>query len=248
MKRREYKRFCIAVSLLCILLLAVAGCTRYERTVVPFKMPTAYPNATAVAGAVVAAEAFADSEKASRAFGFDIMGAGVMPVQIIFDNQGTHPLEVVPSKTFLIDGSDNLWPILDEGLAYDRIAKKTDLGEVVPKAAKPALLGGAAGALIGAAIGIVTGTNVGEAVGKGAAVGAAAGATAGGLSGVNDQEVRRQIGDDLHTRTLEQKPIPAKEIAHGFIFFPAEASGAKELRVGIREIDTNVTHTLILTF
>ncbi len=247
MKHRKYNRCCIA-AVLCVAFLVAAGCTRYERTVVPFKMPTAYPNATAVAGAVVAAEAFADSEKASRAFGFDIMGAGVMPVQVVFDNQGAHPLEVIPSKTFLVDASSNLWPILDEGLAYDRIAKKTDFGEVAPKAAKPALLGGAAGALIGAAIGIVTGTNVGEAAGKGAAVGAAAGATAGGLSGVNDQEVRRQIGDDLHTRTLEQKPIPAKEIAHGFIFFPAEASGAKELRLSIREIDTGVTHTLILPF
>lgn len=245
------QRSCWIIGLTAVLSVALVcafGCTRYERKIVPFKMPTAYPNATAVAGGVVAAETFADPVRAREAFGFDIISAGVLPVQVIFDNQGSHPLEIVPSKTFYIDSADNLWPIIDEGLAYDRIAKKTELSEVVPKAAKPAVLGGAAGAIIGAAIGIVTGTNVGEALGKGAAVGAAAGATAGGLSGVNDQDVRRQIGEDLQSRTLERKPVPPREIAHGFIFFPGEASGAKELRLVIREIDTGIIHTLGLKF
>ncbi len=247
MKRTGHGMIAAAVVLFVAAML-VFGCTRYERKIVPFKMPTAYPNATAVAGAVIGAQAYADPQAAKSAFGFDIIGAGILPVQVVFDNQGTHPLEVVPTKTFFIDQSDNLWPIIDEGLAYDRIAGKTQYSEVAPKALKPGLLGGAAGAVIGAAIGIVTGTNVGEALGKGAAVGAAVGATAGGFSGVNDTDVRRQISEDLQTRTLERKPVSPSEIAHGFIFFPGEAAGAKELRLAVREIDTGTMHNLVLKF
>ena len=165
------------------LTLAVSGCARYERTVVPFKMPDAYTNATEVAGATVAAKTYSRDE-ARTAFGFDIVGSGVLPVQVIFDNRGDHPLQVVTNRTYLVDVKSNLWPILGQELAYDRIEKKTELGEVLPEGAQSGLLAGAAGAVIGAAIGIVTGTNVGEAAGKGAAVGAAAGVTMGGAKGL----------------------------------------------------------------
>jgi hypothetical protein len=232
----------------CAVFIFICGCTRYERKIVPFKMPAAYPNAITAAGALIAAQAYSDQEKANSAFGFDILGTGVLPVQVVFDNQGTHPLEIVPSKTYFIDSEDNLWPIIDERLAYDRISQKTRFSEVAPKVLKPGLLGGAAGAVIGAAIGIVTGTNDGEALGNGAAVGAAVGATAGGISGIDETDVHRQIGEDLHARTLEKRPIPPNEIAHGFIFFPAEAAEAKELRLVIREIDTGTIHNLRLKF
>ena len=153
----------------------LAACTTYERQVVPFKMPSAYPNATSVADATIAAKAFDDKDGAAAAFGFDIRGAGILPVQVIFDNTGSHPLEIVTDKTLLVDEENNLWPILDERMAYDRLSQKTELGRVMPEAAKGGLLAGAAGAVIGAAVGIVTGQNVAAAAGKGAAVGAAAG-------------------------------------------------------------------------
>ncbi|MFH1911948.1 MAG: hypothetical protein ABIK91_08000, partial [Pseudomonadota bacterium] len=155
----------------------LAACASYERKVVPFKMPAAYPNATAVADATIAARAYDNGEEASAAFGFDIRGAGILPVQVIFDNTGNHPLEILTDKTLLVDEENNLWPILDQGLAYDRLSGKTELGKVAPEAAKSGLLAGAAGAVIGAAIGIVTGQNVAVAAGKGAAIGAAAGIT-----------------------------------------------------------------------
>lgn len=241
-------------SLLLILLMVVAltalGCTRYERKVVPFKMPSAFPNAVTAAGADIAARAYEKPADAKSAFGFDIIGAGVLPVQVVFDNRGDHPLEIIADKTYLIDMDDNLWPILDAGLAYDRISKKTEYGEVLPESAKPGLLGGAAGAVIGAAIGIVTGENVAEAAGKGAAVGAAAGMTIGGAKGMaDDGKVQQQIGEDLQTRSLEKKPVPPHDIAHGFIFFPGEAATElKELRLTIRETDTDTLHALILAF
>ena len=167
------------------------------------------------------------SEEAIAAFGFDIRGAGILPVQVIFDNTGNHPLEILSDKTLLVDEENNLWPILDERMAYDRLSKKTELGKVAPEAAKGGLLAGAAGAVIGAAIGIVTGRNVAAAAGKGAAVGAAAGITMGGAKGLSDSDVQYQIQEDLQKRTLERRAVAPHEVAHGFIFFPGEAKEAE---------------------
>ncbi len=227
---------------------ALAACTTYERQVMPFKMPAAYPNVTAVADATIAAKAYDNGEEASGAFGFDIRGAGILPVQVILDNTGSHPLEILSDKTLLLDEENNLWPILDERMAYDRLTKKTELGRVAPEAAKGGLLAGAAGAVIGAAVGIVTGQNVGSAAGKGAAIGAAAGITMGGAKGLSDSDVQYQISEDLRKRTLEKRAVAPHEVAHGFLFFPGEAKRPRELRISIRATDTKRIYPLILRF
>jgi hypothetical protein len=235
------------VAIVAFLIVSVA-CTTYQRQVVPFKMPAAYPNATEVAGASIAAKAYNDSKEAQAAFGFDIRNSGILPIQIIFDNKGDHPLEIVTERTLLVDGENNLWPILDANLAYDRLTKKTELGRVVPEGAKSGLLAGAAGALIGAAIGIVSGHNVGEVAAKGAALGAAAGATMGGARGLSDGEVRSQIHEDLRNRSLERRAIAPHEVAHGFVFFPGEAKKAQEIRLTLRTVDTGQTYNVIMKF
>lgn len=246
MKKRDMGR--IALTVLLCAVFCIGACARYERKVVPFKMPSAYPNATEAAGAVIASKAYNTPEEAEQAFGFDIIDAGVRPVQVIFDNRGPHDLEILSETTFLVDRDDNLWPILDARLAYDRIAKKTKLGEVVPEATTSGLLAGTAGAIIGAAIGIVAGEHVGEAAMRGAAVGAAAGITMGGAGALSDSEVQNAIRDDLQTRSLQRRPIHPKEIAHGFIFFPGESTQAKELRLTVKESDTGTVHSLIMKF
>ncbi|MEA1970939.1 MAG: glycine zipper family protein [Thermodesulfobacteriota bacterium] len=236
------------LTVLLFVLITIAGCARYERKVVPFKMPEAYINATEVAGATIAAKAYT-REEAKVAFGFDMVGSGVLPVQVIFDNRGKHPLEIVAGRTYLVDIQNNLWPVLNQEIAYDRIAKESEFGEILPEGAKSGLLAGAAGAVIGAAIGIVTGTSIGEAAGKGAAIGAAAGLTIGGAKGLEGTKAPHQIGEDLHRRSLEDRPVPPDDISHGFIFFPGEAKEqAKELRLTIREVDTGVAHSLIMKF
>jgi hypothetical protein len=222
------------------------GCASYESQVIPFKMPTAYPNATEVSGAVIAAQAYADKKEAETAFGFDMIGAGIMPVRVIFDNKGTHALDIVPTQTFLVDAEHNLWPILDGRLAYERMQKKTEFGKVLPEGAKYGGLGGIAGGIIGAAIGIVSGQSVAEAAMRGAAVGAAAGATLGGSKGLTDTDVQSRIQSDLENRSLENRSVRAGEIAHGFIFFPGESKKPVELRLQIREADTKKIHSLIL--
>jgi len=216
------------------------SCQSYQTQVVPFKLPSAYPNMINVSGADMAAKVFDDSKDAERTFGFDILGSGVLPVQIIFDNKGQHPIQVVSNQTFLVDVDNNMWPVLDSSLAYERIHSKTKYGPMVSEGTKGAFLAGIAGSAIGAAIGIITGQNVLSSAGKGAAAGAAAGLTIGGAKGLSDEEAQDRIRQDIQTRSLKNKPIQQGEVAHGFIFFPGESKKPKELRLQIKEQDTGI--------
>jgi hypothetical protein len=224
--------------------LFLVGCsTAYKAQPLPFRAPSSYANAARVDGVVVAAQAYADSKKAEEAFGFNIRGAGFLPVEVIFDNEGNRDFKVVPGQTFLEDQEGNLWPILDEKTAYDRATKYAQTNETFKQGAYKGLLGATAGAIIGAAIGIVAGTGVGEMIGKGAAAGAAAGATIGGVQGYTSDEARRTIVSDLNRKSLENKPI-SKGLAYGFLFFPGEAKSAKELRLQLTDTATGKAYVL----
>ena len=242
MKRAPSMMLCLAVGLLLIM---PAGCSStYVAKPMPFKTPSAYPNAVEVADATVAAQAFADSEQAKEAFGFDIRAAGMLPVQIIFDNQGAHPLEINGGQTFLEDAVGNIWPILDRETAYDRATKFTQTQQIFKEGAYHAFLGAAAGAIIGAAVGIVTGENVAVTTGKGAAVGGAAGASLGGAKGYFSDDARQVVINDLKRKTLQSKPVDPRSLSFGFLFFPGEASSAQELRLQLKETDTGQVHLL----
>ncbi len=222
-----------------------AACgTSYKAKPLPFKAPSSYPNAVEVGGATVAAQAYADPQKAEEAFGFNIRGAGMLPVQVIFDNQGPHSLKILPEQTFLEDETGNLWPILEEQMAYDRATKYSQTKQVFKEGAYAGFLGATAGAIIGAAVGIVAGQGLGEAIGKGAAVGAAAGATLGGAKGYASNEAPRAIINDLNRKSLENKAIKPGSLAFGFIFFPGEAPSAKRLRIQLMETDTGKVYSV----
>ncbi|MFH1147118.1 MAG: hypothetical protein V1736_05355 [Pseudomonadota bacterium] len=239
------QRLCLAAA---ALVLALTACTRYETRIVPFKLPEAYQNFQNIEGAKIAAFAYDDPDTAEKAFGFDIRGAGLLPVQVVFDNQSRNSLHVDPTHTYLVDKEGNLWPVMESRLAYERIEKKTEMARIASGAGKQSFLAGAAGAVIGAAIGIVTGENIGEAMGKGAAVGAAAGATIGGAEAYGSHETRHRIIADLEKKSLENKPIGPGQIAHGFVFFPGESKSAKEFRLQLLEVGTGKVHNLILPF
>ena len=234
------------ISLITFTFVFFLSCASYETRIVPFKMPSAYPNATEVADAMIAAQAYDDKKEAKAAFGFDIIGAGILPVRVIFDNKGKQALDIVAAQTFLTDVDHNLWPVLEQKLAYDRIQKKTEFGRIAPEAGKYGGLGGLAGGVIGAAIGIVSGQSVGDAALKGAAVGAAAGITIGGAKGLTDTDVQDKIRSDLEKGSLDNRSVRAGEIANGFIFFPGESKKAVELRLQIREVGTGKIHSLTM--
>jgi hypothetical protein len=240
--RKSIRSVCVGISLIFL-----AACTTtYKAKPLPFKAPSAYPNVKEVAGAALGAKAFADPKEAAEAFGFDILGAGLLPVQVVFDNKGAHPLEINALQTFLEDGQGNLWPILSSEMAYERATKYAQTKKIFKEGAYHGFLGAAAGAVIGAAVGIVSGENVASAAGKGAAVGAAAGATLGGAQEYASNDARRAISDDLQHKSLQNKAVAPDSLAYGFIFFPAEARSAKLLRLQVVESDTGSPHVLRL--
>lgn len=239
----------ISLLFLTLGIVFLSGCsTSYKVKPLPFKSPASLNNVVSVAGAQVAAIAFVDPAQTNEAFGFDILGAGMLPVQVVFDNQGPNSLEINAQQTFLEDEKGNLWPILSKEIAYERATKYAKTQKIFEKGAYHGFLGAAAGSIIGAAIGIVSGENVASAVGKGAAVGAAAGATLGGVAGASSDDARRSIIDDLREKSLQNTAVMPKSLAHGFLFFPGEAKSAKQLRLQLIESDSRMVHVLKLAF
>lgn len=227
-------------------ILLAAGCaSSYKAQPLPFRMPSSYPNAMQIAGVTVGAEAFVDADKAGKMFGFDVRGAGLMPVEVVFDHHGKNPVSINPSQTFLQDDKGNLWPVLQDRFAYERVTKYTQTKKVFSQGAYSGFLGGAAGALVGAAVGVVSGENVARSAGQGAAAGAAAGAVLGGSEGLmTADEARQQVMDDFRDKSLQNKAVQPGNIAYGFIFFPGEATSAKQLRLQLVEKRTGRAYTL----
>lgn len=239
-----------SAPLVTILITAVALCgcgTAYKAQPLPFKVPSAYSNATHVGGATVAAEAYVDPRKATQSFGFDIRDAGMLPVQVVFDNKGGMPLVINPAQTFLVDREGQLWPVLQDRFAYERVTRYTQTKQIFKEGAYGGFLGTMAGALIGAAVGVVTGEDVARKAGEGAAAGAAGGAVLGGMGGAAAaDQAARQVMDDFQDKSLQNKPVAPGDLAYGFIFFPGEAKSAAALRLQLVEKGTTNAHNLEL--
>ncbi|MFO7955986.1 MAG: hypothetical protein R6X33_02680 [Candidatus Brocadiia bacterium] len=229
---------------LVVVLLLVAGCARYERRPISFRMPSEYPNSVELEGAVLAADAWTARAEAKENFGFDIIGARVLPIQVIVNNQSSSELRIVPEQTFLVQSDGTMWGVLSADMARDRIESRTTWGELGPRAGRGAVLGSLGGAIVGTAVGVVTDENIGSALGKGLVVGAAGGAVVGGADALTDEEVGRQVGRDLRDASLQNKAVGTGELGHGILFFPAEAEGGLRLRLRVLQVDSGQTHDL----
>ncbi len=215
--------------------LTILACSTYNNRVQPISIPEYQSNKIEINGAYITAKAYLDREEAEKRFGFDIRGAGILPVQVVIQNNGNHTILIDASQTLLIDEKGNGWPLLSFDQVYERIKDKVDIGETAKGTLKPGFLGAAAGAIVGAAIGILTGENVGKSAGKGAAVGAAGGAIIGGAQAY--ESVEEKVKEDLVNKTLRNRVIAPGELVHGFLFFPGyknEATTAKVLRLALR--------------
>lgn len=230
-----------------VVLLTLVACTSYKSREVPFRLPAAYSNMQVVDGAQVAAQAYADKGAAKEVFGFDIRAAGLLPVQVVFDNAGDHGLSVVPEQTFLVDDEGSLWNLLDRRAAYQRVESSSEYATIAKGAGKGGMLGAAGGALVGAAIGILSGHNVGDAALKGGAIGGAGGAVIGGSQAGTSGEAGRQIARDLANKELENRTVAPGTLGRGFLFFPGEAASASALRLQMKEADSGKLHTVTLS-
>lgn len=234
----------LVVAALALGLVAACG-TAYKATPVAFELPERYPNASQIAGATVGAVAYADRKAAGQAFGFDVIDAGLLPVQVVFDHRGDNPISINPAQTFLENAEGKLWPVLNDRFAYERVTQYAQTNKIFREGAYGAFLGGVAGALVGAAVGVVSGEDVGHAAAKGAATGAAGGGVLGGGAGAaKSDQARREVMDDFNEKSLRNKPVKPGDLAYGFIFFPAEAQTAKSLRLQLIDQTTKKPYTV----
>ncbi len=234
--------------LLFALLLGLFSCTSYKSQYVGFRPAADYPNNVVAGGVTIGAEAYADRTEAKEAFGFDVKKAGLLPVQVVMDNRSGDQVLIVLDQTFLVDDNNRYWNLISNRAAVERVTKATQSGEILGGAAKGAGWGAATGAVLGAAFGVLSGENVADAAGKGAVIGGAGGAVFGGAQKGTDPKQPRTIADDLRDKGLEGKTIPDQSLANGFLFFPAEAQSARELRLQMREIQSGYLYTLSLPF
>jgi hypothetical protein len=236
------------ITLLVPMFFLLVACTTYKTQYSGFKHAEEYHNSVVIAGVTIGAEAFADQAGAREAFGFDIKKAGLLPVQVVMDNKGGSDFEVVGSQTFLVDNKNLYWNLIPNRTAVRRIAKATESGAILAGAGKGAVWGTASGAVLGAAYGVVDGRNIAETTGKGAVAGAAGGAVYGGRQGGREAGRKRIIADDVRDKGLEGKIIPNQGMANGFLFFPAEAQSAREIRLQLRDRRSGKTHITTLPF
>jgi hypothetical protein len=237
----------IGCSLILLFVLGF-GCAAYEYRAVPIKNANSYSDYATVLGATVAARVWTDPAEANQDFGFDILGAGLIPVEIVVDNEGVQTLEVNTDQTWVEDSAGDLWEVLPAKVVYDRVNQYVYMGRVGSEAARSGALGTAAGAILGAAIGIISEGDVGRSVLKGAAVGAATGAVIGGANAMADQEAQLRIADDLRSQNLKDKPFPPDTLSHGFLFFPGEIQEPVLIRLQLREVNTQQRQTIELRF
>ncbi|MCF8030535.1 MAG: hypothetical protein K9K39_06535 [Desulfohalobiaceae bacterium] len=243
--RTSFCYFAIVIPLLLSIAFLVS-CTPYKSQQVSFRPPGDYENVHFIAGAKVAAESYADEDKARESFGFNIRKAGLLPVQVVINNTGEDTLQVVPGQTFLIDEEGNYWNLLDKKEAYTRLQKSDEYSRLAKGSGKGAVLGGVGGAIVGSAIGILTGQNIGETAGKGAAVGGAGGAVIGGAQTYEDKEPERRIARDLEEKDLENKQVEPGILGRGFLFFPGEAPSASRLRLQLQDVESGKLHNMVL--
>jgi hypothetical protein len=236
-----------SISLIFLSLFLITSCSTYKPQATPFRLPQAYANAQNLNGLNVAAFSWQNEEEAKAAFGFNVIKAGLLPVQVVFDNQTLQTYQINSSQTFLVNDRQELFPVLDNQSAYDRVQRSTGFQEAAKGLAKGALWGSAAGAVIGAAIGVAAGRSAGDYAMRGAVTGAAAGAVLGVGQGSGGSEATRQISDDLANRSLKNNPIKSQEISQGIIFFPAEAGPPAQLRLQLREKDTDKVVNLVFS-
>lgn len=226
-----------AKSIFCVVLCILFGCATYEQTVQPIRIPELQTNKVEVDGISLVCEVLLEKDEASKRFGFDVRGAGIVPVILTIENKGKVSAIIVTDQTFLVDKDGNGWPILSSEEVYKRITSYTEIGETFKGTAKPAFLGAIAGAVIGAAVAIVSDKNVGESAGKGATIGAATGAVLGGLGA--HSSFGEKIRDDIMNKRLTNRPIQPGELVYGVLFFPGKEGEAKSFNYIRLVIESN---------
>jgi hypothetical protein len=222
------------------LLTAFPACTTYQDRITPVPLPSFQGDYVNVQDALVSAQAYAEPDTAKQTFGFDIRGAGLLPVCFVIDNRGMNIVKVNPRQTFLIDRQGLAWPLLTSEQAQNRVASTVERGEMMKNAGVAALWGGATGLVSGFAMSLLLDGSLNAAahakLSDPTVLGAGIGAFFGGRQ--DNQDLSNTIRKNLIGQSMRNQRVQPGELAHGYLFFPGkqEAQSAVTLRLGL-EID-----------
>ncbi|MDR2349574.1 MAG: hypothetical protein LBF41_02960 [Deltaproteobacteria bacterium] len=226
-------RFPVLAGALVLAAFALVSCGhRYEFRAIPVRDMNDYPGRASLGDVRVGAESFYDSKRLTELFGFDLKAAGVVPVQLLVQNDGSTPVTVGEGST-LRDRAGQVWEVLPSSVVYRRIDDYTSGALSGEEGAKRTALWGLAGGIIGAAAGVVSGGNVAESAGKGAAVGAAAGAASSVMGMGTTEDTSADVNRDFSGRSIDHATVEPGAEAHGFLYFPAEIKEPRSLNLKI---------------
>jgi hypothetical protein len=219
-----------ALSALAVLVLA---CTAYLDR--PPPLPDLAGARLDLDGVLAAAEAYAEPRRAETAFGFDLRGAGLLPVRIALDHRGgSGVLRVAPAETFLIDGQGLAWPLLTGDQALDRVADRLPAGSA---AGGPGAFG-PGGRVTGFAAALLRVEAGGWPVADRAVLVATAAEEWGvptAPPGEPALSLEERVRRDLAGRRLALQELRPGETGRGWLFFPDldEIQGAVSLRLAL---------------
>lgn len=211
----------------------LASCSRYSNRVSPVPLPALESDHVNVEGVLLVARSYVNEDIAEEAFGFDIRGAGLLPIKVVIENQSSESVQLLGKQTFLLDKKGQAWPLLTATQANTRISSQIQVLETALGTGTSTVLMGAAGAIAGLAIGVLTGDNLGEAAMKGAVLGGASGVIYGAAS--QNSKAGQNIAYDVSKKSFNNQPISAGALAHGYLFFPGldEAQSTQILRLSL---------------
>jgi len=169
------------------------------------------------AGLSIGADVLSDPERSKQYFGVDLNKAEVLPVLLVYTNNGNHLFNIQRGQVFAVDYENNMWQSLTTEQATSRISGSEVGQDLMRGAGKGALIGGAGGAALGAALGAVMGD-----AGKGAMIGAAAGGIGGGAYGATHEKGKMEniIQRDVISKALQDQQMSPGYTINGFIFLP----------------------------
>jgi hypothetical protein len=198
-----------------------------------FKMPASTGRSVNVQGALIVATPLMDPQRAQEAFGFDIRGAGLLPVRLTLDNRSKATLDIRPEQTFLIDKEGQAWPMLTQSQAYNRINRALEQGEIAVDQSGTSKILQSAVSSLGFALGMLLGRDVAGRPMRCFSVGA--GLAQDDSCYIIENELRK----DLASKGLKNQRILPGDLAYGVLFFPGreEAKYPRNLRLSL-ELDS----------
>ncbi|MDZ7810299.1 MAG: hypothetical protein U5L11_09280 [Arhodomonas sp.] len=221
--------------LVVVIAVFLTGCASYgEERVAPVPLPEGEADAVTVGETAFLARAYLDPAAAREAFGFDIRGAGLLPVQFVVDNGSSGPVRIDDERVLLEDRDGNAWPVLSARQAEERVRRHVEQGEAVrsrrtclaahgPRRRHCRCRNRRSGRR-GCRRDRRQGARLPVAPSGLSVAGPAATPTCG-------REIRR----DLAERSIRDRVIAPGELAYGFMFFPGaeEATSVRQLRLTV---------------